>query len=336
MTVLAYPRRLPGLSTNVVRRPKHSVELQTHTSGGEVRLSYWSEPLWEYDLTYNVLRDGFRNGQAYDELRQIEGLFLACAGSLQGFSFWDCDDYSVTRQAIATTDGISTAYTLKRTYGANDPAFGYQGTEAIGFLDLNPQGLKSGQSPFNLYIDGVLVDVSDPVYGYTLATAYPKQQQIVFNSAPPSGHAISVDMFYLWYVRFSADSLDFEKFMHQLWALKKVTLVSLRFGSGGSSLAAPTSQAPGRSIAVTASTLQLVNTDGYVGITNNAAAALEIDLPLYPSSNQVVKLADEGGNAGTYNWTVKWNSNTVGTVVVNSGFISLRWNGTSWYQIGAQ
>jgi len=143
-------------------------------------------------------------------------------------------------------------------------------------------------------------------------------------------------MSYLFYVRFGADSQDFDKFMHQLWGLKKVTLVSLRFGSGGSSLPPSTSQAPGRSITVTSSPLQLVNTDGYVGITNSAGTALEIELPIYPSANQVVKLSDEGGNAGTYNWTIVWNGNTVGTVTVNGGFLSLRWNGVNWYRIGAQ
>lgn len=158
----------------------------------------------------------------------------------------------------------------------------------------------------------------------------------MFNAVPPAGHALSVDMSYLYYVRFGADTQDFDKFMHQLWALKKVTLVSLRFGAGGSSLQQSTSQAPGRSIVVTTSPLQLTNADGYVGITNSSGTALEIDLPLYPSANQVVKLADEGANAGTHNWTIRWNGNVAGTVIVNSGFISLRWNGASWYQLGSQ
>lgn len=328
--MLIYPKNLPGLSPEVTRRPKHSVELQAHQSGGEVRISYWSEPLWEWDISYNLLRDGFRDGVSYDELKQIEGMFLACSGTLQGFQFCDPDDSRVFRQPVGTTDGLSSAYSLVRRFGSSNPGDGYQGSEAIGFLDST--------RPFNLYVDNsaIPVAVSDPVYGYTLATSAPKQQQIVFNLAPPPGHALSVDMSYLFYVRFGADSQDFDKFMHQLWGLKKVTLVSLRFGSGGSSLPPSTSQAPGRSITVTSSPLQLVNTDGYVGITNSAGTALEIELPIYPSANQVVKLSDEGGNAGTYNWTIVWNGNTVGTVTVNGGFLSLRWNGVNWYRIGAQ
>ncbi|MGD0190195.1 MAG: DUF2460 domain-containing protein [Rhizomicrobium sp.] len=330
MTYLLYPRAFPGLAPEITRRPKHSIELQSHQSGAEVRVSYWSEPLWEWDIAYNVLRDGHRDGIAYDELRQIEGMFLACSGSLLGFQFWDCDDHQVFQQAFATTDGLSSAYTLVRTLGANNPAMGYLGTEAIGFLDLN--------RPFNLYADGSAMPVSptDPIFGYSLSTSAPKQQQIVFNEAPPAGHVLSADLSYLYYARFNADSQDFEKFMHQLWGLKKVTLVSLRFGSGGSSLPQSTSQAAGRSITVYASPLQLMNTDGYVGITNATGTTLAIDLPIYPSANQVVKLADEGGNAGTNNWMIQYDGAPVANVVVSGGFVSLRWNGDTWFQIGAQ
>lgn len=219
--VLAYPRNLPGLTSTKVRRPKHSVSVQTHQSGGEVRMSYWSEPLWEWDLTYEVLRDGFRMGRAFDELKQIEGCFLACTGSLTGMSFHDDDDHSAVQSGIGTTDGATTAFTLIRYRGTGKEAQNYIGSESIGFLD--------GTQPFNLYVDGTPIDISDPVFGYTLNTVTPKKQQLVFNSAPPAGHALSCDMSWLFYVRFQTDSLDLEKFMHQLWVLNKVTLSSLRY-----------------------------------------------------------------------------------------------------------
>ncbi|HEY3778772.1 MAG TPA: DUF2460 domain-containing protein [Rhizomicrobium sp.] len=221
MPILAYPRNLPGLAYSKIRRPKHSVSVQTHQSGGEVRMSYWAEPLWEWDLTYEVLRDGQRNGCAYDELKQIEGLFLASTGSLSGFAFYDDDDHSAVQSGIGMSDGTTTTYTLSRLRGAAMEGPGYLGSETIGLLDVT--------QPFNLYVDQTAVDVSDPVYGYTLNTSVPKKQQLVFNTAPPAGHALTCDMSWLYYVRFQADSLDLEKFMHQLWGLKKVTLCSLRY-----------------------------------------------------------------------------------------------------------
>jgi hypothetical protein len=223
MTILPYPRNLPGLAYSKIRRPKHNVSVQAHQSGGEVRMSYWSEPLWEWDLAYELLRDGFRNGHAYDELKQIEGCFLATTGSLTGLSFYDDDDHTAVRTLVGTTDGATTAFTLLRYRGTQKEGQNYLGTETIGFLDLT--------RPFNLYIDGALVpvDVSDSTYGYTLSTATPKKQQVVFNAAPPAGHVITCDMSWLYYVRFQSDSNDFEKFMHQLWGLQKVTLCSLRY-----------------------------------------------------------------------------------------------------------
>src|SRR5579862_4933653 len=220
--MFTYPRNLPGLAYSKIRRPKHGISVQTHQSGGEVRMSYWSVPLLEWDLTYELLRDGFRYGRNFAELKQIEGLFLACTGSLTGFQFHDDDDNRVTRTLAAETDGTTTAFTLKRyrgSYAGGQPL----GVEAIGVLDLS--------QPFNLYfnLQSEIIDPNDPTYGYTLDTSTPKNQQIVFNSAPPNGHTLVCDMSYFFYVRFQADSLDLEKFMHQLWSLKKVTLVSLRY-----------------------------------------------------------------------------------------------------------
>jgi hypothetical protein len=326
MAYLVYPQNLPGLSASVTKTPRFSVEVQAHTSGGEARLAYWSEPLWDWTIAYDVLRDGFRYGRNFDELRQVAGLFLACGGSLQGFQFRDPDDNRVFQQSIGTTDGITSAFTLIRTYGANDSATGCEGSEALGFLDTT--------QPFNLYIDNSATPVSqsDPTYGYSLATAAPKQQQLVFNAAPAPGHALTADMSYLYYARFAADSQDFDKFMAQLWALKKVTLTSLRCGAGGSSLPSAVN-APGRSVSVTSSPFDVLASDGYVGITNQTGAALTIALPLYPAANQVVRLKDEGGNAGTYSWTVQWNGATAIAIASNGDFAGLRWNGAAWYQI---
>ncbi|HEX3429550.1 MAG TPA: DUF2460 domain-containing protein [Rhizomicrobium sp.] len=219
--MFTYPRHLPGLAYSKVRRPKHNVSVQTHQSGGEVRMSYWSEPLWEWDLTYDLLRHGVRNGRAWDELLQIEGLFLASTGNLSGFQFHDDDDHRVTRTLVGSSDGTTTTFTLKRYRGSW--AGGPLGLEAIGVLDFS--------EPFNLYLNTLpgAIDPNDPVYGYTLDTTKPKNQQLVFNSAPPPGHTFVCDMSYFFYVRFQTDSLDLEKFMHQLWSLKKVTLCSLRF-----------------------------------------------------------------------------------------------------------
>jgi uncharacterized protein DUF2460 len=221
MTLRSYPQ-LPGLLPNVTWRPIWSGEVQQHTSGAEFRVSYWSQPLWEWDLEYEILRDGNFQGGAWDELKKIVGLFNASLGSTYGFSFFNPDDYHVFQQLIGTTDGATATYTLVRTYGANNPALGYEGTENIGFLDQT--------QPFALYLDGSASPIAptDPTYGYTLSTTTPCLQQIVFNSIPTSGHVIRVDQSYTYFARFKDQQQEFTKFMNKLWMMNKVTVRSLR------------------------------------------------------------------------------------------------------------
>ena len=103
---------------------------------------------------------------------------------------------------------------------------------------------------------------------------------------------------------------------------------------GPVSAAASPTNTGGRSITISTSSVTLTSGDSYVGITNSSGGAITVNLPSSPSANQTVSLADEGGNAGTYAWTIKNSGGaTVGTVTVNSGGITLHWTGSIWQQI---
>lgn len=199
---------LPGLSYSVIKRPKWFTGTGTSASGREVRVGYAANPLWEWDLTYEFLRDTI----SQNELKTLMGFYLSQAGSLGGFLFLDPDDHAVAAQAIGTTDGTTTLWTLQRTFGGNDGT----GTEPIGYVNTG--------APFNVYLNGTLADPST----YDLLTTAPVNQQIRFHAAPASGQAITVDMGFYYYARFKDDHYDFEKFMDRLWTLQTVTLMSLR------------------------------------------------------------------------------------------------------------
>lgn len=216
MTILVYPT-LAGLAFNVVRRPKGNTAVQPHVSGREVRLGYWTYPMYEWDLTYSVLRD-FEPCPGFtipSELKRLEGFFLAMQGSLTAFYFLDPDDNEVTGQVIGTTDGASQNYLVVRTWG--DASYGATVTELVGDT-TDP----------TVYLDGV-----EQTFGvdYTIGGS-PGANLIEFTSVPIAGQTITIDMTYLFYVRFKDDALDFEKFSGApgagFWAVKKLTLVSLR------------------------------------------------------------------------------------------------------------
>lgn len=206
-TPAVYPA-LAGLSYGTVKRPMFYNGQQKSGSGWSVRIGYASTPTWEWDLTYDALVDSRTPG----DMKTLLGFFLATSGNLLPFLFEDPDDHAVTAQPIGTTDGATTNWTLVRTFGEG----GATGTEPVGFV--NPD------TAFNLYLNGTLQSPSS----YSVITSTPVAQQIKFSTAPATGQTITVDINYYFYVNFKDPTNDFENFAHQFWAVKKVTLQSLR------------------------------------------------------------------------------------------------------------
>ncbi len=230
MTLPPFPSpTLVGLGYNWVRRPKGSTSVQRHVSAREGRSGYWAEPAYEWDLTFDVLRD-FDRGAIPSELKRLQGFFLAAQGDLTGFPFDDTDDDRVTGQFVAVGNGSAILFTLVRTWG-DAGYFGAVVTEPIGMLDTTV--------PFNVYLDGVLQPSG--TYGY-VDTA-PVKQQLGFVTPPGAGVSITVDMGYFFWVRFKEGSLDFEKFAgapgEAYWRVKKLTLVSVKAGVQSSRLPTP-------------------------------------------------------------------------------------------------
>ena len=198
---------LPGLAFDVVKRPTFYTASAKSASGYQVRVGYATAPTWEWDLTYEFLKDA----TAASDLKQLLGFWLAMQGDLKPFLFQDPDDYAVTRQAVGTGDGSTTTFTLYRTYGS-----GQTGTEPIGYVN--------GAEPFNVYLNGTLVASST----YTIVSTTPMAQQIKFTSAPASGAVITADFSFYYFVHFKENTNEWTKFMNQLWDMKKLTLESLR------------------------------------------------------------------------------------------------------------
>ncbi len=72
----------------------------------------------------------------------------------------------------------------------------------------------------------------------------------------------------------------------------------------------------------------------YIDLNNTSGGALDAELPSTGglSVGQRIIITDAGGNAGTNAITIKTSGggSTIDTIVVNGGWSSCRWNGTSW------
>ena len=206
-----YPT-LPGLGYSVLWEPQFSnMPTAKSASGAELDLALAAAPLHMFTLTYNFLRDSIGN----TEFKTLMGFFLSLNGNVGRFLFKNPDDYKVKQQLIGTTDGTTHVWQLVRTFGDADNS----GTEPVGYVDLT--------QPFNMYLNGVL----QPADSYSVAQTAPVNQMLVFNGTPTTGKIITVDMNYFYYCKFSTPNLSFEKFMNQLWTIKKVELQSNRAGT---------------------------------------------------------------------------------------------------------
>lgn len=199
---------LPGLGWSVTKAPRFASRVQRAVSGRELRVLDQPYPIWNWTLTYALLRDKWYArgaaglGVGYDELRTLAGFFLQQQGMLTPFLFDDPTDDAVSGQAIGAGDASASSFQLVRNMG--------------GFAEpiTAPNTLAA------VYFNGVLQSPA----GYAVD---PNSGLVTFATPPPAGQAITADFTYWFRVRFADDTAEFENFMYQLWQLKQVKLQSV-------------------------------------------------------------------------------------------------------------
>lgn len=214
--MLIYPT-IRGLAFPVKRIPTWDTLVQQGSSGREVRLSYWANPIWHWELKYNYLKDNQGDlipGSLDTDLTTLQGFYLQAAGRLNSFLYddvtpgmqpgtgpWD----SVNGQAIGTGDGTTTTFQLIRNTG--------------GFTEIIQAPYTA--PPPQAYLNGVA-----KTYGTDYAVN--ATGQIVWGTPPGVGVAITADFSYFWAVRFDDDNMEIDEVLYQLWELKTVKLCQVR------------------------------------------------------------------------------------------------------------
>lgn len=185
------------------------------TSGREVTRYQQKIPLWEFELTFEVLRDETQNQtldsyfSGYKQYQEIAQLFLSIGGTFGRFFFDDITDNSRAGQVIGVGDGATTTFRMVRTWGTGALAY----TEPVGAVNLS-QVIK-------VYLDGV--EYSQPgnwSIGNDLVTL------TFLSGAPAPGVVITSDFYFYYKCRFIEDIVDFEQFLHNRWRI-----ASLKFRS---------------------------------------------------------------------------------------------------------
>ncbi len=201
MSTAVFPS-LIGLGWDIVRKVLWDNDsILTSVSGKETRIGYWTYPKYRWELSFEFLQ----SDQVNLELQDLIGFFNLMNGRFDSFQYTDPTDNAVVGQTIGVGDGSTVDFQLIRSMG--------------GFVEpiFAPNNISA------LYLDGV------PSVDWTVANWGSATPGVVtMNTAPGSGVVISVDMTFYWPCRFSDKSLDFNNFMVDLWAARKVGFESIK------------------------------------------------------------------------------------------------------------
>jgi uncharacterized protein (TIGR02217 family) len=189
----------PGLTWNVVRRPKWNTITKSSVSGREFRSAQYSYPIWQYKMSYEVLRAR----SALQEMQQLAAFFNARQGSYDTFLYTDPDDNSVAAQQFGVSNGSQVAYQLVRSFGGyTEPIFDVNSAPMI----YNAGALQTAGTHYNISSTGLVTFVSPPALNNVLTWA---------------------GTFY-WRCRFMQDQAEFNQFMRQLWELKTLEFTTVK------------------------------------------------------------------------------------------------------------
>lgn len=191
---------LAGLSMEASKVPLWKTQRAETASGREFTASFMLYPRYRYTLRFDVLR---QNGGTRVELASLLGFFNSMKGGYDSFLFTDPDDYSVTDMSFGTGDGATTAFQLKRTFGAfADAIHDLNGAPTIKVDAVT----KTAGVDYNIGSTGI----------------------VTFTAAPANNKPLTWTGSFYWRCRFEDDEMDFDKLLYQIWQAKKVTFRTVK------------------------------------------------------------------------------------------------------------
>ncbi len=219
LPVLPY---LPGQSVTVTKAPKWSTGVIRAASGRERRTAYWSFPLWQFELQYEVIR----HRPTTPELAAMWEFFNVMQGQFGPWLFVDPSACQIPTSILLDGSGqpLTDSAGAFLTDGSGTPT-GYQfatGDGATTTFQLT-RALGSFSEPVYAVFAPVILD-----NGALAGTHAVARGQVTFSAPPASGHALSWFGHFYFGCRFLQDDLGFEQIVQQLWSGKALKFTSLR------------------------------------------------------------------------------------------------------------
>jgi uncharacterized protein (TIGR02217 family) len=190
---------LPGQRLIARRAPLFSTGMSTASSGRERRRQRWAYPIWEIDLSFEVVRER----PSLTELSEMYAFFCNKAGAFREFFFYDPYLPAVSGVRIGTGNGSNRDFQLLRVYSTG--AFQY----------AEP-------------VRGVLGSVSVLVSGSPVSATVGPYGLVTLATAPSSGAAVTWSGVPLTLVRFVDDTIEPAQMTYNLWSVDGVKVRTVK------------------------------------------------------------------------------------------------------------
>ncbi len=185
--------------------PAFSTSVVVTSGGHEKRSINWSGPLRRYNVSHGI------RGQSDFDL--LLAFFHARQGRAHGFRFKDWQDYRITNQVLATTDGVTDRYRIFKRYGSGGVDFDRPIKKLVaGALSVTLDDVDQAGN-FTADLDTGIIDFS--ISGSPAATA-------------PAGQVLRVTAEFDVPVRFDGDVMRASEPKPQGHAWPNITLVEIR------------------------------------------------------------------------------------------------------------
>lgn len=187
----------PGIKWGTSKTPVWKTVTHESVSGMELRTSLMSYPRYRISLSYEVLQAG-----SVGDFQALIGFFNARRGAWDDFLWLDPADHAAVSEGFGTGDGATKVFTLSRAFGGfREPVQDFVAAPA-------------------LFVDGVLQVVPAD---YTISAG-----RVTFVTAPGASAALTWTGQFYKRVRFARDETEFEEFLADLWAAKKIELITVK------------------------------------------------------------------------------------------------------------
>jgi uncharacterized protein (TIGR02217 family) len=197
---------LPGLKWNQGKTPVFSTLIQIAASGRESRTPLYVYPLYEFDLSYEILRDD----TAHNELKSLASFYLRMGGADDDFLYIDPSDNYTLNSLIGVGDGNNNSFQMVRSYG--------------GFIEPRYDIQSSNnQIPIVISVNG------NTQANNSYSINYLRSGILTFNTNPIG--VITANFSYYYRVRFleyCVGGSAFSQFMKNLWEAKSVSFSTVR------------------------------------------------------------------------------------------------------------